>query len=111
LKEQRKRKLIIKHDIPFDFDPVTRSYTQLYELVMKERMDSKKKKALSHETFRDHLNRLVRARVLARYSKIGRRRLVYGLDRDSYLKIKRDNLNLSPEELNLRLDKIRYGLT
>jgi hypothetical protein len=77
---------------------------------MKERTDSKKKSALSHETFRDHLNRLVRARVLAKYSKKGKRP-VYGLDRDSYLKIKIDNLHLSPEELNLRLDKIRYGLT
>ena len=59
LKEQRKRRLIIKHGLPFDFEPVKKSYTELYEMVMKERSDAKKKKALSHETFRDHLNRLV----------------------------------------------------
>jgi hypothetical protein len=88
---------------------VKRSYTELYEMVMKERNDSKKKKALSHETFRDHLNKLVRGRMLTKYPQ-GRRQ-VYGLDRDTYLKIRTNTLNLSHEELNRRLLKIRYGLS
>lgn len=109
LKEQKKKGFITKHDIPVDFNPVKRSYTELYEIVTKERNDSKKKKALSHETFRDHLDKLVLGRMLRKFPQ-GRRQ-VYGLDRDTYLEMKTNTLDLPPEELNRRRLKIRYGLS
>jgi DNA-binding transcriptional ArsR family regulator len=109
LKEQGRKRVVTKHGIPFQVDIVKKSYTELYEMVMRERKDAKKKKGLSHETFRNHLNRLLRSHVLRKYPQKGRRQ-VYGLDSEKYLDMKTQNLNLSPEELDRRILKVKYGL-
>jgi hypothetical protein len=111
--EQAKKKAVMKHGIAIDVDIVTKSYTELYEAVARKRKDSEneKERGLSPETFSNHLKRLVKKlHMLRKYPKAKGKREVYGFDKEMYLKI-RNNSNLSPEELDRRRLKIKYGLT
>jgi hypothetical protein len=87
------------------------SYTELHECVARKREDNvdEKKRGLSEETFADHLDRLVRLNIFRKYPK--GKRWAYGFNKKKYLKIKNNILNLSPEELDRRRLKVKYGLT
>jgi hypothetical protein len=103
----------MKHGIANDVEIITMSYTELFECVVKKRRDSvdEKKRGLSHETFRDHLKRLVeKLQYLRKYPNAKGKREVYGFDKNTYLEIHNNTLNLSPEELDRRRLKIKYAL-
>ena len=112
--EQVKKKEVMKHGVAIDVEIITMSYTELYEGVARKRKDNvdEKKRGLSHETFRDHLKRLVeKLHMLRKYPKTKGKRGVYGFDKKMYLKIHNNSLGLSPEELDRRRIKVKYGLT
>jgi hypothetical protein len=114
LLKQDKKKPVMKHGVAVDIEITTMSYTELYEAVAGKRKNNedKKKRGLSPETFSNHLERLVKKLdMLRKYRKAKHKREVYGFDKRAYLKIHNNALNLSPEELDRRRIKVKYGLT
>jgi len=112
---QMPKKVVYEHDLPVDVDIVKNSYTEIYQAVKSKKKEIGRKRGfgLSHETFSDHLKRLVQIRFLREYpkGKNGRRR-VYGFDLDKYLEIETAVvLKLSPKELDRRRLKMKHGLT
>jgi hypothetical protein len=113
LLKQDKKKPVMKHGVAVDIEITTMSYTELYQAVARKRKDNEneKKKGLSPETFNNHLERLVeKLHMLRKYPKAKGKREVYGFDKKTYLKM-HNNTHLSPEELDRRRLKLKYGLT